>query len=119
MFVDCQKKRVRTGNVPAKPNCPRVKFLIFLAIPAGFEPATPCLEGRCSIQLSYGIVLISFIIFPFLRRPHSEKVSKRYDVNLPARTISLEALAIDSTPRRPPEQAAEARHDDGPMPLSR
>lgn len=25
------------------------------AIPAGFEPATICLEGRCSIQLSYGI----------------------------------------------------------------
>jgi hypothetical protein len=22
--------------------------------PAGFEPATPCLEGRCSIRLSYG-----------------------------------------------------------------
>lgn len=21
--------------------------------PAGLEPATPCLEGRCSIQLSY------------------------------------------------------------------
>ena len=26
-----------------------------MAIPAGLEPATPCLEGRCSIQLSYGI----------------------------------------------------------------
>ena len=25
-----------------------------LVRPAGFEPATPCLEGRCSIQLSYG-----------------------------------------------------------------
>ena len=22
--------------------------------PAGLEPATPCLEGRCSIRLSYG-----------------------------------------------------------------
>ncbi len=22
--------------------------------PAGIEPTTPCLEGRCSIQLSYG-----------------------------------------------------------------
>ena len=25
-----------------------------MARPAGFEPATPCLEGTCSIQLSYG-----------------------------------------------------------------
>ena len=27
-----------------------------LATPAGFEPAAPGLEGRCSIQLSYGVV---------------------------------------------------------------
>jgi hypothetical protein len=27
-----------------------------MAIPAGLEPATLCLEGRCSIQLSYGTV---------------------------------------------------------------
>jgi len=35
------------------------KRLIFkgvrMATPAGFEPATYCLEGSCSIQLSYGI----------------------------------------------------------------
>ncbi len=27
-----------------------------VAIPAGLEPATLCLEGRCSIQLSYGTI---------------------------------------------------------------
>ena len=26
-----------------------------MATPAGFEPATTCLEGKCSIQLSYGV----------------------------------------------------------------
>ncbi len=30
---------------------------IVMAIPAGLEPATLCLEGRCSIQLSYGTAL--------------------------------------------------------------
>gem|GEM_PF-3558200 len=28
-------------------------ILLFLVNPAGLEPATVCLEGRCSIQLSY------------------------------------------------------------------
>ena len=37
------------------PNDPsRCKLLKELVRPAGLEPATLCLEGRCSIHLSYG-----------------------------------------------------------------
>ena len=35
---------------------PRLKAQ--MARPAGFEPATHGLEGRCSIQLSYGRIAI-------------------------------------------------------------
>lgn len=31
-----------------------------MAIPAGLEPATLCLEGRCSIRLSYGTVRCAY-----------------------------------------------------------
>src|SRR3954471_5375700 len=34
----------------------RLNGLTLFIGPAGLEPATPCLEGRCSIQLSYGPV---------------------------------------------------------------
>ena len=33
------------------------KLLKRLATPAGFEPATYGLEGSCSIQLSYGVLI--------------------------------------------------------------
>jgi hypothetical protein len=43
---------------PLSEPCYRIDAAVgaFMAIPAGFEPATLCLEGRCSIQLSYGIL---------------------------------------------------------------
>ena len=46
------------GQVLRQATVSPVLFVIlqFLASPAGLEPATLCLEGRCSIHLSYGLV---------------------------------------------------------------
>ena len=37
---------------------------IALVIPAGFEPTTHSLEGCCSIQLSYGTIVLSISYWP-------------------------------------------------------
>ena len=47
----CTKKDPKSGSRMGK-YC-NFLFLLYVACPAGFEPATVCLEGRCSIQLSY------------------------------------------------------------------
>ena len=41
-------------------SCLQGIFYRNLACPAGIEPATPSLEGSCSIQLSYGQVVRNF-----------------------------------------------------------
>ena len=42
-----KKQSKKADNLPTMANCP------LLVGPEGLEPSTPCLEGRCSIQLSY------------------------------------------------------------------
>ena len=49
----CEQKASKAGSRMGKKYC-KFLFLLDMACPAGFEPATVCLEGRCSIQLSYG-----------------------------------------------------------------
>jgi hypothetical protein len=38
----------------ARQHLASARLLGWLARPAGFEPATRCLEGSCSVRLSYG-----------------------------------------------------------------
>ena len=44
--------KARAGSAEPWPSS---EFCSEVATPAGFEPATYCFEGSCSIQLSYGI----------------------------------------------------------------
>ena len=45
----------------------------FMVRPAGLEPATTYLEGTCSIQLSYGRVLIAETQTILIFSPHNSK----------------------------------------------
>jgi hypothetical protein len=44
-----------------------------MVTPAGIEPATPVLEGRCSIQLSYGVLDRNSTIFNTLEFSQADR----------------------------------------------
>ena len=52
-----------------------------MAIPGRFERSTYCLEGSCSIQLSYGTDAIIIADFPkivkFISQKHPHEVTRR------------------------------------------
>jgi hypothetical protein len=47
------KPNKRACRLGIKKSCTRLWLVQDLVIATGFEPVTVCLEGRCSIQLSY------------------------------------------------------------------
>src|SRR5690349_9439540 len=57
--TDCQpivsRRSIRVRRIHK-----RVKTLVILVGATGFEPATPCAQGRCATRLRYA---------PFIRRP--------------------------------------------------
>jgi hypothetical protein len=58
-YIDLERKTLKSLDNPFGPRMSPMSSectLEEMARPAGFEPATTCLEGTCSIQLSYGRV---------------------------------------------------------------
>ena len=68
ILSDCKRRNPQNlaGSVPNVPTSANIltqkkeqkSLLLEFVIPAGFEPTTHSLEGCCSIQLSYGTILI-------------------------------------------------------------
>jgi len=50
----CSRNVAGVPQIPTRENSRHAAMLGFVIRPEGLEPSTPCLEGRCSIHLSYG-----------------------------------------------------------------
>jgi hypothetical protein len=53
------------------------KKLEILAMTGGFEPPTVCLEGRCSIQLSYVTIILFDPLFNLVAQARCEDIEKK------------------------------------------
>lgn len=58
------KKCAQTVHFLNKKGFQFPESLVILVIATGFEPVTVCLEGRCSIQLSYATIVAFTISKP-------------------------------------------------------
>jgi hypothetical protein len=70
----------------------------------GFEPMTYCLEGSCSIQLSYRTDYFKKMILLFLlpnQRPSRHKVGMLYPTELPDRSAQKLSCDTHSSNQRP------------------
>ena len=67
-----------------------------MAHPQGLEPRTPCLEGRCSIQLSYGCVDGNSTVFELVRELSLEKTALLVDprITLQSRSLGFQTRLI-------------------------
>ena len=55
------RSRQKQKEIPFEGNFQTGFTILAVVIPSGFEPEAYCLEGSCSIQLSYGTNLLIFM----------------------------------------------------------
>ena len=76
--TDCQpivsRRSIRVRRIHK-----RVKTLVILVGATGFEPATPCAQGRCATRLRYAPT----------RQEYPEKRAQRHDARRPRASVAL------------------------------